>query len=81
MPIRMWDGAPYSTRRETMKSKVKSPFMMAGRQYKVGDTVDVNETKTKDLTHLGLVSTGKEKEVEEPPKDKMAGKNKTKGKK
>lgn len=64
-----------------MKSKVKSPFSMAGHQYKEGDTVEVNEEKTKDLVNLGLVGGSKEKEVEEPPKDKMAGKNKTKGKK
>lgn len=64
-----------------MKSKVKSPFSMAGHQYKEGETVEANEEKTKDLVNLGLVGGGKEKEVTDPPKDKMAGKNKTKGKK
>lgn len=66
-----------------MKSKVKSPFSMAGHQYKEGDTVETDAEKTKDLVHLGLVAVGKEekeKEVKEPPKDKMVGKAKTKTK-
>lgn len=61
-----------------MKVKVKAPFMMAGNKYKPGDSVDVDAEKAKDLAHQGLVAKGKEKEVEQPPKDKMVKKAKKK---